>query len=936
MTDDFSKTVIRVRGAAEHNLKGLDVDLPHGKVIAMCGVSGSGKSTLAIDTLFAEARRRYLMSLGHSGRGLLRNIKAPKVAQIEGLSPAVSIGQSRGPQNPRSTVATLAGVYDYLRLLFAKLGRPHCVACGGQVVFQRFEEVLETAAGLRDGTKLTVMAPRQLEIAENGSGEPADDPTSAFLAWVDRVGYRRIRIDGVMVLIDNVDRELRPENRLEVVVDRIVVKPETRRRLKGSLQAALEVGSGRVVLGVGEGGEDLVFSVRPTCSACGTPSRPLTPELFSFNSSHGACPTCRGQGTQDGLNPDRLFDQGRANLEDALGLLWQEFGHRELHDKLTRFCQARRVEFDHPLADWPAAVADKLWEGTGRGGRGGFSGLQRWFSALRRTGGQDEQSWLDEILGDEECTLCGGSRLVADARAVRLGEHTIDAISAMTVGEAAQWAGDLNFAGNLESVGSTISVQIWHHLDTLVQLGLDYLALNRRADSLSSGEYQRVRLATALGSGMTRVLYVLDEPSAGLHCRDVGRLQRAVERLRDGGNTVVVVDHDRTVIEGADHIVELGPGAGPNGGRIVAQGLAKEVAEADTPSGRFLAGDLPLPQAESRTPGEEGWLRLERAVGHNLKEVTVSIPLGNLVAVTGVSGSGKTTLISDTLYPLLARELQSGERLPLASGGCTGVELVQRVVAVDQRPIGRNVRSNAATYTGLLAYIRRLYSELPEARMRAYAPAHFSFNAPEGACQECSGRGGQVVKQQVFEDLEVVCEACGGTRYRSEVLDVRYRGHSVADVLAMTVCQALMIFAPVPDLARRLQTLDEVGLGYLTLGQPATSFSGGEAQRVKLATELSRPQQDHSLFILDEPTTGLHQEDVAHLLALLQRLVSQRNTVLVIEHQIDLIATCDYVVDMGPEGGAAGGRVLAQGTPRQIAESPESVTGRYLKSFLGP
>ena len=935
MGERLNNRQIQVRGASEHNLQDLDLDLPQGRVIAMCGVSGSGKSTLAFDTLFAEARRRYLMSLGQSGRGLLRQVKAPRVKQIEGLSPSVAIGQSRGRQNPRSTVATLAGAYDYLRLLFAKLGRPHCVSCGGSVEFQRFEEVLETVSGLRDGTRLTVMAPGRVGAGSFAAGPDSEksgaDPTREFLSWVDRVGYRRLRIDGEMVLIDDLEGKLEPHHKMEVVVDRIVVKAETRRRLRGSLQAAIEVGEGRLMLDLGRGGEDLVFSVRPTCSSCGAPGRPLTPELFSFNSSHGACSTCRGLGTLQGLDPDRLFDDGRANLEDALGLLWQDFGHRELRQKLTRFCRARKVDYDNPLAEWPAAAVDKLWNG---GGRGGFAGLQRWFGELRRRGGQPEQSWLDDILGDEVCGDCAGTRLVAEARSVSIDDRTIDEINALTVREAAAWAENLTFDADRALVGTRITRRVSLHLDAMLELGLEYLHLGRRADSLSSGEYQRVRLATALGSGMTQVLYVLDEPSAGLHARDVGRLQQAVARLRDEGNTVVVVDHDRSVIEGADHVVELGPGAGPNGGRVIAQGTAEEVAQTDSPSGRFLAGELELPPAASRQLGGDGWLRLVAASGHNLRDVTVSIPLGNLVAVTGVSGSGKTTLISDTLYPLLARLLRSGERLPLASAGCEGADLLQRVVAVDRRPIGRNARSNAATYTGLLVHVRRLFAELPESRLRAYTPANFSFNSPEGACQSCAGRGGQVVKQQVFEDLEVACDACGGSRYRGEVLDVTYRQHSVADVLTMTVSQALELFDAIPDLARRLRTLDEVGLGYLTLGQPATSFSGGEAQRVKLATELSRPQQDHTLFILDEPTTGLHQEDVVQLLALLQRLVEQRNTVLVIEHQIDLIAACDYVIDMGPEGGAAGGRIVAQGTPVAIAANDESWTGRFLSSII--
>ena len=923
--------VIRIRGAGEHNLQDVDLDLPQGGLIAMCGVSGSGKSSLAFDTLFAEARRRYLMSLGRSDRQLLQYVKAPRVQSLEGLSPAVAIGQLRGPQNPRSTVATLAGVYDYLRLLFTKLGRPFCVDCGGAVVFQRFEEVLEQAAGLRDGTRLTVMAPRSLDAVDGESGAPGGS-TAAFLAWVDRVGYRRIRVDGEMVLIDEFDAELSRARRLEVVVDRIVVKPETRRRLKGALQAAREVGQGRVVLDGGT--EEMAFSVSPICSACGASSRSVTPELFSFNSSQGACPTCRGLGTLEVVDCDRLFDQGRAGLEDALGLLWRELGQRELRERLSRFCRARKIDFDAAVGTWPPPAAEQLWNGKGGTGRGAFIGLHRWLEELRRDGGRAEQAWLDGVMGDEDCRACGGSRLVAAARAVQVAGTGIDEVSRMTVGGAGAWLARLKFDVGVANVGVSIVPRLALALETMDRLGLGYLHLGRRSDTLSSGEYQRVRLATALGSGMTQVLYVLDEPSAGLHARDVARLQEAVARLRDRGNTVVLVDHDRAVIETADQVVELGPGAGPHGGRVVATGRPDQVAREDSPTGRFLSGRLELPRRCDRPLAPDGWLTILDAHGHNLRHVTVALPLGNLVAVTGVSGSGKTSLISDTLYPQMARQLQGGGRVPLPSSGCEGADLLERVVAVDQRPIGRNPRSNAATYTGLLGAVRRLFAEVPEAKLRAYTPAHFSFNSTEGACQSCAGRGGRIVRQELFEDLEVVCEACEGHRYRGEGLDVLYRDHNIADVLALTVVEALELFAAIPELARRLGTLDQVGLGYLSLGQPATSFSGGEAQRVKLAAELGRSLQDHTLFILDEPTTGLHQEDVLHLVALLQELVDRHNTVLVIEHQIELIAACDYVVDMGPEGGADGGQIVAVGTPVELAAAEDSVTGLYLRSLV--
>jgi excinuclease ABC subunit A len=898
---------IALRGGAEHNLRDLDLDLPHGSLIALTGVSGSGKTSLAFDTLYAEARRRFLLT---TRPGLAQRLRAPRFRLLEGLAPALAIAQDRAPQNPRSTVAVVAGIYDYLRLLFARLGQARCLRCGAPVHCQRFEEVCETGAGLPPGTSLTVLARRRV------AGEPAQ-----MLAAIDRTGYRRLRLGGRLLSLEEVDpAALEPGGWVEIAVDRLVVKPETLRRLQGSLEAALEVGEGQLVL-AWEGGERR-FSVRPSCSACATPFRPLNAALFSFNSSQGACPSCRGLGRQPRLDPDQVLAPDQPSLAEALGPLWAG----ELRNKLLVLCNRHRLDPETPLSSWSAAERALLWEGSGRGARG----LRHW---LENPGLRERAAdWFAGRLADTPCPACQGRRLVPEALAVELEGHTIASLTAHPVGQAARLVAGLRFAGHQAPVGAALAAQIQGRLATLAELGLEYLALDRRADTLSSGEFQRLRLAAALGAGLTQVLYVLDEPSAGLHPRDAGRLLAFLRALRDAGNTVLMVEHDPLLIRGADHLVDLGPGAGAQGGQLLAQGPPAAVMAADSPTGRHLSGRARLERGPRRPPGPEGWLRLAQACGHNLKELSVDLPLGNLVCVTGVSGSGKSTLVHRTLYPLLARHLGQAAPRPLPCAGCQGLELVERLVGVDQRPLGRTPRSNPATYTGLMGELRLLYAELPEARVRGYTASHFSFNAPEGACPECRGSG--LAQDGDWDELARACLSCGGNRYRGEVLEIRYRGLNIAETLELSAAEAGERFASVPGLARRLALLDQVGLGYLRLGQPAPSLSGGEAQRVKLAAELSRPSRRHTLYVLDEPTTGLHLEDVRLLLELLQRLVDQGNTALVVEHHLELIAAADYVIDLGPEGGKAGGELVACGTPQEIAAAERSWTGRCLREHL--
>ncbi len=902
-----------VREACEHNLRAVSLDLPHESLVAVSGPSGSGKTSLVLDTIYAEARRRFLAALDQGGGW--RTLRVPKARRIDGLAPALALAGGAGRQSPRATVATLSGLYDLLRLLFARVGRPGCLHCGGRVQTHRFEEANETAASMPAGTRLMILAPRRRQ---------KDETPEQVLAAIDRAGYRHVRLDGRDMLLEDIaPARIARAQHLSVVVDRLVVKKDVARRLQGSLQAALEAGDGQVVLSTPDAGSDLIFAVRPACSACGAPFPTIEPALFSFNSAAGACAACRGLGVQSGSSSEQVFADGRATLEGALGPLWHDFGHGDLRDRLQAFCRRHQVDPEQPVGDWPGQAAARLWRGEGRRGR--FIGLERWLERVGAKAQGEELAWLEERLDDAPCPSCGGTRLRPESLAVELGGASIAAVGECAVAAAAEWLKSLEFPATTAPVGEAIRAQIRRRLSLLQELGLEYLQLNRRADTLSSGEFQRLRLGSALSSGTTQMLYVLDEPSAGLHARDAAQLLDALRALRDAGNSVFLIEHDAALLRGADWLIDMGPGAGMAGGRVVAEGTPSEVAAAASLTGRYLRGALQLPRTRARQP--QGWLVLAGARGHNLRQLEVKWPLGTLTCVTGVSGSGKSSLVGHTLHPLLAAKLHGTQRRPLPYGSCTGVEQIARVVAVDQRPIGRTARSNAATYTGLLAPIRRLFADLPEARLRGYRPGHFSFNAPEGACDQCKGRG-------AFDDLEVVCPSCSGRRYRAEVLDVRFRQHHIAEVLEMSVAAASAFFAAVPQVAQRLETLAEVGLGYLHLGQPATSFSGGEAQRVKLAAELGRSRQEHALYILDEPTVGLHLEDVRLLLALLQRLVDEGNTVVVVEHHLEFIAAADWVIDLGPEGGQAGGAIMACGRPEEVASAAGSHTGAYLQQLF--
>jgi len=931
---------LRIRGAAEHNLQSVDLDLPHGRLIGISGVSGSGKSSLAFDTIYVEARRRFILSLQlPSSASLLGRVRPPKARLIDGLAPAVAIDQGGGGrQNARSTAATLTGLNDYLRLLFARLGQARCLTCGAAVRTDRFETVLETAAGLPRDTKLVVLAPIRPREHES---------TTDLLARVSRSGYSRVRYGGQLILLTELDADRlslagagRGGEGLEVVVDRLVVREENTMRLKGSLQAAVEIGAGQVRLlpfemeNAADTGA-MSFSVTPACSECGSPFKVITTSLFSFNSSQGACADCRGLGSEQGLEFDRVFAAGTLSVEEGLGPLWRDFGRLDFLRKLMEMCDKQEIDPETPVAS--LTKDDRLarmWHGRGR-----QVGVKRMVERLAAKASGAELAWLEDRLTDVPCSGCSGSRLNREALSVELaGGETIASLAARPAGEALDVVRGMSFEGTHHKVmGDTIRLQIERQLERLVNLGLGYLALDRPAQSLSSGEFQRLRFAAAIGSRMTQMLYILDEPSIGLHARDTERLAGELARMRDDGNSVIVVEHDVELLRQVDYLVDMGPGAGVEGGRIEAQGTPAEVAKSSSPTGVYFATRRRLRASRGRVVGDRGWLKLQDATGHNLKSVTLEIPLETFVSITGVSGSGKSSLVHKTLYPALASHLHKAETRPLPHVGVAGIDRIDRVVAMDQKPIGRSSRSNAATYTGLFGPLRNIFAELPEARVRGYGPSHFSFNSSAGACEECGGTGARRDSSGtgLLDDLQIVCHACSGTRYRGDILEVSFRDHSIADILELSVQQAFDLLEPIPDIARRLDVLRELGLGYLQLGQPASSLSGGEAQRVKLSTELSRSRREgRTLYILDEPTTGLHLTDIQYLIDLLQKFVDAGHSVVVVEHNIDLIAASDHIVDLGPEAGDAGGEIVIAGSPAEVAACEHSHTGAFLAGAL--
>jgi len=924
------QTEIVIRGAAEHNLKRIDLTIPRNKLVVITGVSGSGKSSLAFDTLYAEGQRRYVESLSAYARQFLEMMEKPDVESIEGLSPAISIEQKTTSRNPRSTVGTVTEIYDYLRLLFARIGAPHCPNCGKPIRSQTVQQIVDAVAALPEGSKIQVLAP----IVRGRKGTYKKEMREAA-----RKGFVRARIDGtIRDLADEIDLDKQKKHTIEIVVDRLVIKPDLKGRLTDSVETALDAAEGLVVVDV-DGKRDLLFSRNLACADCGISIGDLAPRMFSFNSPYGACPECDGLGVRKTFDRDKILRDPSVSLRDG-AIAWGDGNaYQVLESSLYR---AFRVSPATTYARLPAAFRKVLWEGSGdreftyrwEGKRSTYEWKRTWEGILpslerkyRETESESRREELEKLMSVHPCPACHGARLKPETLAVKVDGKTIAQHTALSVARAARLYEGLALAEKDAQIAAPILKEI--------RDGLGYLTLDRGAATLSGGEGQRIRLATQIGSRLTGVLYILDEPSIGLHQRDNRKLLSTLIRMRDLGNTVIVVEHDEETILEADHVVDLGPGAGELGGEVVAQGLPAEIAaHPRSLTGAFLSGRESIPVPKTRRRGSNKAITIHGATEHNLKDLTVAFPLGRFTCVTGVSGSGKSTLVNEILHKALARKLHGAEDLPGAHANIAGVDQIDKVIDIDQSPIGRTPRSNPATYVGLFGPIRDLFALVPESRARGYQPGRFSFNVKGGRCEACEGDGVIRIEMHFLPDVYVTCDVCRGRRYNRETLEILYKGKSIADVLEMTVHQALAFYEAVPAVRDKLQTLQDVGLGYIRLGQAATTLSGGEAQRIKLAKELSKRATGRTLYLLDEPTTGLHFDDVRKLLGVLERLVDAGNTVIVIEHNLDVIKTADWVIDLGPEGGDAGGKVVAEGTPEQVSRVRGSHTGAFLARAL--
>ena len=938
----LSTDKIVVRGARQHNLKNIDLTIPRDRLVVITGLSGSGKSSLAFDTIYAEGQRRYVESLSTYARQFLGQMDKPDVDYIEGLSPAISIDQKSGSRNPRSTVGTVTEIYDYLRLLYARVGHPHCPHCGRAVEQQAVEQMVDAVLRLPSETRIRVLAP--VVRGRKGEHEKA-------LAEARRAGFVRVRVDGtVRELSEEIALEKNRQHTVEIVVDRLVVRPGIESRLADSLETALAQADGLAAVQVVDA-EQMLFSQRLACPGCGFSLEELSPRMFSFNSPYGACPVCTGLGYRREVDPELVINP-RLTLAEGAVIPWSRGSSGYYPQLLSAVARHFGFSLDLPWGELDERWRQVILRGAGeerisfryRSPYGRWREEQVYFTGVvanlerrhREATGEAARLEIEEFMSQHPCPACQGARLRPEVLAVTVGGLSIAELTARTVRQARDFLDGLELSPREAVIAHQILKEIRSRLGFLTDVGLDYLTLDRAAGTLAGGEAQRIRLATQIGSGLVGVLYILDEPSIGLHPRDNARLLATLKRLRDLGNTLLVVEHDEETWLAADHLVDIGPGAGAAGGHVVAAGTVAEVmAQPQSITGQFLSGKRRIEVPEVRRAPGGRWLEVRGAREHNLCGVDAAFPLGLFTCVTGVSGSGKSTLVNEVLVRALAQRLQGGRERPGEHDTLLGAEQLRRVVNVDQSPIGRTPRSNPATYTGVFDLIRAIFALTPEARARGYLPGRFSFNKRGGRCEACKGDGILRIEMHFLPDVYVPCEVCKGRRYNRETLEVKYRGKSVADVLDMTVEEATEFFRHHPRIRERLTTLRDVGLGYITLGQPATTLSGGEAQRVKLATELSRRGDGRTLYVLDEPTTGLHPADVQHLLDVLQRLVEGGNTVLVIEHNLDVVKTADYLIDLGPEGGEEGGRIVAQGTPEAVAACPESHTGRYLASLLG-
>ena len=934
---------IAVRGARVHNLKNIDVELPRDRLVVITGLSGSGKSSLAFDTIYAEGQRRYVESLSSYARQFLEQMEKPDVDLIDGLSPAIAIEQKTTGSNPRSTVGTVTEIYDYLRLLFANIGVPHCHLCGREIASQSLERIIDMVMLSPNEERINVLAP----VVRGRKGEFKKE-----LAALRARGFTKVRVDGQLrALEEDIKLDRRRNHTIDVVVDRVILKPGVERRLTESVEVALNLADDIVIINTYDGG-DRLFSRRLACTYCGVSMPEMTPRAFSFNSPHGACADCQGLGAVYDFDPVRLVPDESLSLKSGAIAPWAKGDRKLVREALDSLSRTFGIDLDLPFRRLSRKIRELIFHGAGRRAEdatrktrarekdpfgAGFEGL---IPNLRRR--YEEGTWLDQenlepYRALRPCPVCHGERLKSQSRAVRVKGRTISEYVNLPISEAVRVFDGLELSDREALIASRILREIRDRVRFLDDVGVGYLTLGRSAATLSGGEGQRIRLATQIGSNLTGVLYVLDEPSIGLHQRDNRALLSTLARLRDLGNTVVVVEHDEETIRTADYVVDLGPGAGEHGGHVIFQGSPAELLEDGNGSltGAYLRGERVIPTPQTRRPVTRGEIVIKGARENNLKDIDVAIPLGVLTTVTGVSGSGKSTLINDILYRSLARELYRAADEPGSHSSIDGIGLLDKVIQIDQSPIGRTPRSNPATYTGLFTFIRELFAMLPDAKARGFRPGRFSFNVKGGRCEACQGDGVIAIEMHFLPDVYVTCEQCKGRRYNRETLEIKYRGKSIADVLDLTVDQAAPLLENFPPIANKLRTLQEVGLGYIELGQSATTLSGGEAQRVKLAKELSRRGTGRTLYILDEPTTGLHFEDTRKLLDVLNKLVDQGNTVVIIEHNLDVIKSADFVIDLGPEGGAGGGLIVATGTPEDVARSRESFTGRFLADILG-
>ncbi len=938
-----ARDFIKIKGAKEHNLKNVDLEIPRDKLVVFTGLSGSGKSSLAFDTIYAEGQRRYMESLSSYARQFLGQMEKPNVESIEGLSPAISIDQKSTNRNPRSTVGTVTEIYDYFRLLYARVGIPHCPKCGREIKKQSVDQMVDQILSLPEGSRVQLLAP----VVRGRKGQHVK-----LLESAKRSGYVRVRIDGSLYdLSEEISLDKNKKHDIEIVVDRLKVKEGIEKRLTDSVESVLNLSDGLLLVDV-IGGESMLLSQSFSCPDCGISVDEIEPRSFSFNNPYGACSVCAGLGYKMEFAEELIIPDKRLSIkEGAIAVTgWQSANKKGSFTNATLEALAKEYHFDleTPFKDYPTEIQEMLLHGANRevlvhyeGQRGVgdypivFEGIIKNVERRYREAFSDRQKQeYESYMNITPCKSCGGRRLKPEALAVTVADKNIDEITSMSIKELQEYLQSLKLSEQQLLIGAEILKEIRARVGFLVDVGLNYLSLSRMTGTLSGGEAQRIRLATQIGSGLVGVAYILDEPSIGLHQRDNDRLLATLKHLRDLGNTVIVVEHDEDTMREADYIVDVGPGAGSHGGEIVAAGTAEEIMACEASvTGAYLSGRIQIPVPKERQK-PTGFITVQGAAMNNLKGIDVDFPLGVMTCVTGVSGSGKSSLVNEILYKALARELNRARTIPGPHEGISGLEQLDKVIAIDQSPIGRTPRSNPATYCGVFDDIRTLFAATPDAKARGYNKGRFSFNVKGGRCESCSGDGIIKIEMHFLPDVYVPCEVCGGKRYNRETLEVKYKGKSIYDVLDMTVEEALPFFDAMPSIRRKIETLNEVGLSYIKLGQPSTTLSGGEAQRVKLATELSRRATGKTIYILDEPTTGLHFADVHKLIEILHRLREGGNTVIVIEHNLDVIKTADYIIDMGPEGGEGGGRVIAKGSPEEVAQVEESYTGQYLKKYL--